>query len=241
MLFRSLAEAFDKVEETFKTQATYVEEKFTANKRWENATFAALNEQLEERRQAVDAAMEAFGMAMGPIAVADLAGLDIGYKARKAIADYPDHIHNHIADQLVEKGRLGQKTGAGFYRYDPETRKRLSDPEVEAMIEAESETLGISRREFGQDEIVERIIYALVNEGARVLEEGIAQRPGDIDIAYIYGYGFPAHRGGPMFYASSVGLDKVYQRICEFSDSLDADNWQPAPLLKKLAKEKAAF
>ena len=189
----------------------------------------------------VDTAMEGFGMAMGPLAVADLAGLDIGYKARKAIPDYPDHAHNHVVDQLVEMGRLGQKSGAGFYRYDPETRQRMTDPEVDALIAAESAALEISRRDFSDEDIVERIIYSLVNEGAKVLEEGIAQRADDIDIVYIYGYGFPAHRGGPMFYASSVGLDKVYRRICDFRDSLDADNWQPAPLLERLAKEKATF
>lgn len=189
----------------------------------------------------VDTAMEKFGMAMGPLAVADLAGLDIGYKARQAIADQPDHIHNHVVDQLVEMGRLGQKSGAGFYRYDVETRQRIADPEVEAIIVAESNALGMTRRQFSDEEIVERIVYALVNEGALVLEQGIAQRASDIDIVYIYGYGFPAHRGGPMFYASSVGLDKVYDRICKFRDTLNAENWQPAPLLERLAKEKASF
>jgi 3-hydroxyacyl-CoA dehydrogenase len=140
-----------------------------------------------------------------------------------------------VADELVEMGRLGQKSGAGFYQYDPETRQRLDDPEVEAMIRAEADELGIEQRSFSDEEIVERVIYPLINEGARVLDEGIAQRPGDIDIVYIYGYGFPAHRGGPMFYGSSVGMDQVYRRVCEFRDSLRADDWEPAPLLKKLA------
>ena len=189
----------------------------------------------------VDRALENFGMAMGPLAVGDLAGLDVGYKARQALPDRPDHPSTHVADQLVEQGRLGQKSGAGYYRYDPETRRRVEDPEVEAMIRAEAEKLGIEARSFSEDEIVERVIYPLINEGARILEEGIAQRPGDIDVVYIYGYGFPAWRGGPMFCGSTVGLDKVYAKICEFRDSLRAEDWQPAPLLERLAKEGGRF
>jgi 3-hydroxyacyl-CoA dehydrogenase len=179
----------------------------------------------------VDGALERFGMAMGPIAVGDLAGLDVGYKARQALADAPDHPANHVIDQLVEMGRLGQKTGAGFYRYDPATRQRLDDPEVEAIIRAEAAKLGIGQRTFADGEIVERTIYPLINEGAWILEEGVAQRAGDIDIVYLYGYGFPAHRGGPMFYGSTVGPDKVHAKICEFRDSLGRpDDWQPATL-----------
>jgi 3-hydroxyacyl-CoA dehydrogenase len=189
----------------------------------------------------VDGALERFGMAMGPIAVADLAGLDIGYKARRAIPDLPDHPSNHVIDQLVEMGRLGQKSGAGFYRYDPNTRKRINDSEVEVLIQSEAEALGMSQKTFSDKEIVERVIYPLINEGARVLDEGIAQRAGDIDIVYIYGYGFPAHRGGPMFYASSVGLDNVYNKVCEFRDTLREQDWQPAPLLERLARDKAKF
>jgi 3-hydroxyacyl-CoA dehydrogenase len=185
----------------------------------------------------VDGALERFGMAMGPIAVADLAGLDVGYKAREAMPDSPDHPSNHVSDQLVEIGRLGQKSGAGFYTYDPETRQRLEDPKVENLIRAEADSLGIAPREFTDEEIVERTIYPLINEGARILEEGIAQRSSDIDIVYLFGYGFPAHRGGPMFYANTVGLDKVYRRICEFREALNPEDWQPAPLLQKLAEE----
>lgn len=183
----------------------------------------------------VDGALQGFGMAMGPLAVADLAGLDVGYKARQALPDLPDHPAYRVADQLVEKGRLGQKTAAGFYNYDPETRQRLDAPEVEAMIREEARALRIPTRRFSDEEIIERVIYPLINEGARLLEERIAQRPGDIDIVYLHGYGFPAHRGGPMFYANTIGLDRVYRRICEFRDSLRADDWQPAPLLKQLA------
>ena len=189
----------------------------------------------------VDSAMQSFGMAMGPLAVGDLAGLDVGYKARQALPDRPDHPATHVADQLVEMGRLGQKTGAGYYRYDAETRKRLADPEVEALIRAEAGRLAIEPRTFSDEEIVARVIYPLINEGARVLEEGIAQRASDIDIVYIYGYGFPAHRGGPMFYADTVGAKAVYDRICEFRDTLRADDWQPAPLLEKLAADNGRF
>jgi 3-hydroxyacyl-CoA dehydrogenase len=153
----------------------------------------------------VDAALEQFGMAMGPVAVADLAGLDIGYKARQALGDLPDDPANHVVDQLVERGRLGQKTGAGFYRYDPETRRRLDDPEVESMIRDEAAALGIEQRSLSDDQVVERVMRPLVEEGVKILEEGIAQRPDDIDIVYIYGYGFPAHRGGPMFYGKLHG------------------------------------
>jgi 3-hydroxyacyl-CoA dehydrogenase len=189
----------------------------------------------------VDNALQTFGMAMGPVAVIDLAGLDVGYKARQALPDLPDHPANHVTDQLVEKGRLGQKTGAGFYNYDPQTRQRLDAPEVEAMIRDEAAALGIPARRISDEEIVERVIYPLVNEGARILEEGIAQRPGDIDIVYLYGYGFPAHRGGPMFYADTIGPHRVYDRICEFRDTLRADDWQPAPLLQRLAESGGKF
>jgi 3-hydroxyacyl-CoA dehydrogenase len=189
----------------------------------------------------VDSAMQSFGMAMGPLAVGDLAGLDVGYKARQALPDRPDHPATHVADQLVEMGRMGQKTGAGYYRYDPATRKRLDDPEVEALIRAEAKRLGIEPRTISDEEIVARVIYPLINEGARILEEGIAQRASDIDIVYIYGYGFPAHRGGPMFYADTVGTKAVYDSICEFRDKFQAEDWQPAPLLEKLAAENGRF
>jgi 3-hydroxyacyl-CoA dehydrogenase len=189
----------------------------------------------------VDGALQAFGMAMGPLAVADLAGLDVGYKARQALPDLPDHPCFHVADQLVESGRLGQKSGAGFYNYDPETRQRLDAPEVQAMIRDEARALGIPPRQFSNEEIIERVIYPLINEGALILEEHIAQRPGDIDIVYIYGYGFPAHRGGPMFYADTTGPDVIYRRICEFRDTLRADDWQPAPLLQRLAGSGGKF
>ena len=187
----------------------------------------------------VDTAMEDWGMAMGPLAVFDLAGLDVGYKARQGLpeSERGDPRAFRVADALVEMQRLGQKTGAGFYRYDPETRQRSSDPEVEALIEREAAALGVERREIGADEIVDRLIFALVNEGMNILEEGIAQRPGDIDVVYVYGYGFPAWRGGPMHYADAVGLDAVLARVREFEQRFGSENWAPAPLLETLAGE----
>ena len=187
----------------------------------------------------VDAAMEDWGMAMGPLAVFDLAGLDVGYKARQGLpaSERGDPRAFRVADALVEMQRLGQKTGAGFYRYDADTRQRSSDPEVEALIEREAAALGVERREIGADEIVDRLIFALVNEGMNILEEGIAQRPGDIDVVYVYGYGFPAWRGGPMHYADAVGLDAVLARVREFQQRFGPENWTPAPLLEALAGE----
>ena len=186
--------------------------------------------------EAVDTAMEQWGMAMGPLAVFDLAGLDVGYKARQGLPEDKrgDPRASRVADALVEMGRCGQKTGAGFYRYDPDTRQRTSDPEVEALIEREAQELGIDRREIDSGEIVDRLILALVNEGMNILDEGIAQRPGDIDVVYVYGYGFPAFRGGPMHYADAVGLDNVLQRVKDFRHRFGAENWTPAPLLERL-------
>ncbi|OGT70149.1 MAG: 3-hydroxyacyl-CoA dehydrogenase [Gammaproteobacteria bacterium RIFCSPLOWO2_02_FULL_57_10] len=192
----------------------------------------------------IDAAAEEFGMAMGPIAMSDLAGLDVGYKARQAreaAGEKMDPRAHCIASALVEMGRLGQKSGAGYYKYDPQTRARVPDPEVDALIKAHAEKLGIKRREIGAEEIVARLMYPLINEGALILEEGIAQRPGDIDIVYVYGYAFPSAKGGPMFYADEVGLKNVYDAICKFRDQHGADIWKPAPLLERLAKEGSTF
>ncbi len=187
----------------------------------------------------VDNAMESFGMAMGPLRVADLAGIDVGYKARQALSEEVrgDPRSYRVADVLAEMGRLGQKTGAGFYNYDKETRRHSSAPEVLEIIEREAAAFGIERREIPDEEIVDRLVYGLVNEGMRIVEEGIAQRPGDIDIVYVYGYGFPATRGGPMHYADAAGIERVYERVLEFRDRFGADAWTPAPLLKKLATE----
>lgn len=192
----------------------------------------------------VDAAAEAFGMAMGPLAMSDLAGLDVGYKAREAreaAGEQIDPRTHCIASALVEQGRLGQKTAAGYYLYDSQTRARQPDPVTEKLIQAHADRLGITRREIGDEEIVARLFYPLINEGARILEERVAQRPGDIDIVYVYGYAFPSARGGPMHYADEIGLGSVYDTICRFRDALGEDYWQPAPLLERLAREGSSF
>ncbi len=190
----------------------------------------------------VDSALENFGMAMGVIAMSDLAGLDVGYKARKARNDLPADQKGYIvADTLVEMGRLGQKSGAGFYKYDPETRARTSDPEVESLIRDKSFVLAIALQVFSDEEILQRCFYPLINEGALILEEGIAQRPSDIDVVYVFGYAFPVAKGGPMFWADQIGLKNIYDRICEFRDRYGEQYWKPAPLLEKLAGEGKTF
>lgn len=193
--------------------------------------------------EVIDTALEQWGMAMGPLSVADLAGLDIGYKARQALpADKRgDPGAYRVPDVLVEMGRVGQKSGAGFYRYDPDTRAKSGDAEVLEIIEREAAELGIERREIDANEIIDRLIFSLVNEGLKIVDEGIAQRPGDIDVVYVYGYGFPAHRGGPMHYADTVGLDAVLDRIIEFRDRFGDANWTPAPLLERLVADKCTI
>jgi 3-hydroxyacyl-CoA dehydrogenase len=190
----------------------------------------------------VNQAMYDFGMAMGPLAVDDLAGLDIGWLIRKARTAHvkPGVRLPLIADKLCEQGRFGQKAGRGWSKYD-ENRKQSPDPDTAALIESTARAAGIERRAISSDEIVERCIYGLINEGARILEDGIAQRAVDIDITYIYGYGFPAWRGGPMFYADTVGLPKVLARIQEFENKHGSNLWAPAPLLRKLVAEGKKF
>ena len=189
--------------------------------------------------QDIDAVMQNFGMAMGPLAVGDLAGIDIGYKAREGLTDVQkgDVRTYCIADALYEMGRLGQKTGAGYYQYDPNTRQRIVDPVVLEVIEAQAKKRGVERKVISDKTILERLTFALINEGFKILEEGIAQRPSDIDVVYAFGYGFPAYRGGPMFYADSIGLETIYRTICEFSDTYGQEFWQPAALLKQLVEE----
>ncbi len=191
--------------------------------------------------EAVDQALYDFGMAMGPLATGDLAGLDVGWRIRKEYRhlEKPGIRQAFAGDNLCEMGRFGQKTGAGWYKYD-ENRKPTPDPEVAALTTKWSAEAGIAQRQITAEEIVDRTIYALVNEGARILEEGYALRAVDIDIIYINGYGFPAYRGGPMWYADTVGLKKVYDRICEFQRA-HGELWEPAPLLKKLAAEGGTF
>ena len=187
----------------------------------------------------VDHAMERWGMAMGPMAVGDLAGLDIGYRAREQLSDEEKgpRINYLLADRLVEAGRLGQKSGAGYYRYNPETRAREEDPAVAEIIDATRAELGITPRQVSEEEIVDRLTLALANEGARILEEGIAQRASDIDVVYCFGYGFPRFRGGPMHVAESRGIGSVVDTIARFHDSLAAENWVIAPLLARLAAQ----
>jgi 3-hydroxyacyl-CoA dehydrogenase len=193
------------------------------------------------RPEEVDAALYKFGLAMGPLAMGDLAGLDVGWRIRKEYKhlEDPNVRHPMIADRLCEMGRYGQKTGAGWYRYD-ENRRPSPDPEVEHLIEEAAAEAGIARRQIGEDEIIERTMYALVNEGARILEEGYALRAVDIDIIYVNGYGYPAWRGGPMWYADTVGLKKVYDRVAEFH-ARHGELWEPAPLLKLLAEKGKSF
>ncbi len=191
--------------------------------------------------EAVDRALYDFGMAMGPLSTMDLAGLDVGWRIRKEYRhlEKPGIRQPFAGDRLCEKGRFGQKTGAGWYKYD-ENRTAVPDPEVAAWIKEWSAQGGIPQREIPAAEIVDRCIYALVNEGARILEEGYALRAVDIDIIYLNGYGFPAYRGGPMWYADSVGLKKVYDRVSEFH-RVHGELWEPAPLLKQLAADGKTF
>nr|WP_297347325.1 3-hydroxyacyl-CoA dehydrogenase NAD-binding domain-containing protein [uncultured Glaciecola sp.] len=189
--------------------------------------------------QNIDTVMQRFGMAMGPLAVGDLAGIDIGYKAREGLSDeQKGDIRTYcIADALYEMGRLGQKTGAGYYKYDPDTRQRIVDPIVLEVIEAQAKKRGVERKVINDETILDRLTFALINEGFKILEEGIAQRPSDIDVVYAFGYGFPAFRGGPMFYADTIGLERIYQTICEFGNTYGEEFWQPAALLKQLVAE----
>ena len=189
------------------------------------------------RVEEVDAAMVEYGMALGPLAVADLAGLDVGWRIKNGIRHLiPKELRQPlIADRLYELGRYGQKTKAGWYRYSEGSRVAMPDPEVQQLVEESARNAGIERRAVSSKEIVERIVYALINEGAKILSEGIALRAVDIDIIYIYGYGFPAYRGGPMWYADTVGIKNVYERICEF-ERQHGPQWSPAPLLTRLVE-----
>jgi 3-hydroxyacyl-CoA dehydrogenase len=189
----------------------------------------------------VDRALTDFGMAMGMFAVDDMAGLDVAWRVRQELNQFskPGDRKPLVADTLCEMGRFGQKTGKGWYVYGDD-RKAVPDPEVLALIEQAASAAGIRRRPITTEEIIERTIYALINEGARVLEEGFATRAADIDVVYINGYGFPAWRGGPMFYADRVGLAKVYERVSAFHREL-GQRWAPAPLLARLAREGSTF
>jgi 3-hydroxyacyl-CoA dehydrogenase len=190
----------------------------------------------------VDAAMTAFGMAMGPLAVLDLAGLDVGWRIRKEFRhlEQPGRKAFQAEDRLCEQGHFGQKTGAGWYRYEGGSRSSQPNPDAARLSEEAARQSGITRRTISPEEIVERTVYALINEGARILDEGIALRAGDIDVIYVYGYGFPPQRGGPMWYADTLGLQRVHDRLCQFEKQHGAF-WSPAPLLKRLAASGKKF
>jgi len=191
--------------------------------------------------EAVDKALVDWGMAMGPLAVGDLGGLDIAYRIRKEFKhlEKPGARQPFVEDGLVEMGRLGQKSGSGWYKYDAD-RRATADPEIPVLVKKWVAESGVPQRQVSAEEIVDRELYSLVNEGARILEEGFALRAGDIDTIYVNGYGFPAYRGGPMWYADTVGLKKVYDRVSEFHRQ-HGPLWEPAPLLKKLAEAGKKF
>jgi 3-hydroxyacyl-CoA dehydrogenase len=186
--------------------------------------------------QDIDAAMTEFGFPMGPLAAGDLAGLDISWRMRKA-----QGLRAEIADALCELGRYGQKTSKGFYRYEAGSRAPKPDQEVEAVIVAASARLGVTRRTIDAKEIVERLLFPMINEGARILDEGMAARPSDIDVIWVFGYGFPSWRGGPMHYADVLGLGYVRDRLTEFAARTGDERHKPAPLLAKLAAEGKGF
>ncbi|SDM41357.1 3-hydroxyacyl-CoA dehydrogenase [Oryzisolibacter propanilivorax] len=194
--------------------------------------------------QQVDRAIEKFGFAMGPFRMGDLAGNDIGWAIRKRRAvEQPGMKYSKTADLLCERGRFGQKTGAGWYDYVPGKRDAIPNAEVEQMVAEHRQSLGITPRKISDEEIVQRLVYSLVNEAAHILEEGIANKASDIDVVYVFGYGFPVHRGGPLHYASEVGLFNVAQAMRRFAQNPldDAAFWQPAPLLERLVAEGRQF
>ncbi|WP_315797090.1 3-hydroxyacyl-CoA dehydrogenase NAD-binding domain-containing protein [Bradyrhizobium sp. SZCCHNRI3043] len=186
--------------------------------------------------QQVDAVVTKFGMPMGPFAMGDLAGLDIGWRSRKDRG-----IKSEIADALCEAGRFGQKTGKGYYKYEAGSRAPLPDPDVEKLIDETLAKLGLKRRAVSDEEILERMMYPMINEGAKILAEGIAARPSDIDVVWLYGYGWPIYRGGPMYWADSVGLKHIAERLAFYAKETNDPSLEPAPLLKKLADEGKTF
>ena len=193
--------------------------------------------------QAVDKALQDWGFAMGPFAMMDMAGQDIGWQVRKRRrAEDPERqIYPAWLDRICEMGRFGQKTGKGVYKYEAGSRAPLPDPEIEQLIVNHSKEIGVARREVTDQEIVERCIYALVNEGAKILDEGIALRASDIDTVYLTGYGFPLYRGGPMFYADTVGLRNVLAAMQKHAKGRYGQFWKPAALLVRLAAEGKTF
>ena len=192
--------------------------------------------------QQVDAAVQKWGMAMGPLTMGDMAGLDIGWEIRKRrYIERPNFLYSKVGDKVAELGRFGQKTGKGWYLYEAGSRKPIPDPLVDTIVADYRKANNIPTRSIPDEEIVERLIYSLVNEAAYILEEGIALRASDIDMVYLTGYGFPPYRGGPMFYADTVGLPKVLAAIEGFQKGYMGEVWKPAPLLVQLAKDGKKF
>jgi 3-hydroxyacyl-CoA dehydrogenase len=193
--------------------------------------------------QQVDKVLTDFGFPMGHFAVSDLAGVDIGWRVRKANAHLrkPGVRDCNLVDQVCELGRFGQKTGAGWYRYEAGSRAPLPDPLVEKLIVEHSRAIGMARRAIPDEEILGRLLYAMINEGARILAEGVALRAVDIDMVWLHGYGFPAHRGGPMYYADEIGIPTVLDAVRGYSERFGADFWTPAPLLEELAASGGHF
>jgi 3-hydroxyacyl-CoA dehydrogenase len=184
----------------------------------------------------VDKVLTDFGFPMGPFAMGDLAGLDVGWRIRKGRG-----VKSPVADRICELGRFGQKTGAGYFRYEKGDRTPIPDPDVEKIITEVAAEQGIVRRHIAEDEIRERLLYPMVNEGAKILEEKIAIRPSDIDVIWVYGYGWPVYRGGPMFWADSIGLKALKSRMLEFKKQSGDEFWTPAPLLDRLAEAGKGF
>jgi 3-hydroxyacyl-CoA dehydrogenase len=192
----------------------------------------------------IDQALVAFGMPVGPFGMQDIAGIDVGARIRQYLrsigkerAEGPQSV---VPDWLFDMGRYGQKTGAGWYRYEAGSRTPVPDPLIDELARKAADERGVTRRTMTDDEIVARIMTALANEGANILDEGYALRPGDIDVIYVYGFGFPRHRGGPMYYADTVGLKTVLDRVRSYSAKF-GDYWRPAPLLERLAASGGTF
>jgi 3-hydroxyacyl-CoA dehydrogenase len=192
----------------------------------------------------IDKALTDFGMPVGPFGMQDIAGIDVGARIRQYLKSVgqtrAEGPQSEVPDRLYEMGRYGQKTGAGWYRYEPGSRTRIPDPAVEDIAAEAAARRGITRRTIGDEEIIARIMTALANEGARVLEDGMAIRASDIDVIYCYGFGYPRYRGGPMFYADTVGLPTVLNRVHEYRRQF-GDYWKPAPLLEQRVAEGRGF
>jgi 3-hydroxyacyl-CoA dehydrogenase len=189
--------------------------------------------------RAIDSALEGWGMAMGILGVFDMAGIDVGVNVHVANADRfpPDPAYYQADFALHEAGRLGQKNGRGYYRYEPGSRTRIDDPQAVEILRARARSLQVPPRVHSEREIIERCLYPLLNEGLRILEEGVALRASDIDVVWTAGYGFPRHRGGPMFYADTIGLPVLLQGMLKYRDIFGAMHWQPAPLLVQLVEQ----